>query len=92
MKLGMARWSSKQFHVTVNAAERQKWKDTKMNPTKCPGCGVKLGNFLYADACPHCQEELKNNTRPLSAPNPESGRAKAWPAQMFSRLLRFVES
>ena len=53
---------------------------------------VELPVHLYADACPHCHEELKHNTRPLSAPKQDSRKAKAWPVQMFSRLLRFGES
>jgi len=64
-----------------------------MNLSKCPHCGVKLGNFLYADACPHCHEELKQNTRPLLAtPKRDSQTVKLWPVQMFTKLLRLVES
>jgi len=64
-----------------------------MNRSKCPHCGVKLGNFLYADACPHCHEELKHNTRHLvPAPKQDLQKAKSWPVQMFTNVLRLVES
>lgn len=64
-----------------------------MYMSKCPHCGVRLGDYLYADACPHCHEELKHNTRRLvPAPKLELPRAKSWPAQMFMRVLRLVES
>jgi hypothetical protein len=64
-----------------------------MNTSKCSHCGVRLGNFLYADACPHCHEELKHNTRPLvPAPKRDLPKAKSWPVQMFTRVLRLVES
>jgi uncharacterized OB-fold protein len=36
-----------------------------MNISKCPRCGVKLGNFPYVAACPHCHEELNHNTTNL---------------------------
>jgi hypothetical protein len=64
----------------------------KMNRSRCPHCGVKPGNSLYADACPHCHEQLKHNTRPLSTPKQNSRKAKAWLVQMFSRLLLLAES
>ena len=35
-----------------------------MNMQKCPHCGVKLGNLMYADACPHCHKELVHNRKP----------------------------
>jgi hypothetical protein len=49
-------------------------------------------DFLYADACPRCHEELKHNTRPFSIPRQVSPRANSWPVQMFSRVLRLIES
>ena len=64
-----------------------------MSLSRCPHCGIKLGNFLYADACPHCHEELKNNTEPLIAArtkNPQ--RAQLWPVRVFFSLVRLVES
>src|SRR5580698_10028509 len=49
-----------------------------------PHCGIKLGNFLYADACPFCHEELKHNTRPLvSATKKDSQKPKSWPVRLF---------
>ena len=64
-----------------------------MNRTKCPRCGVKLGNFLYADACPHCHEELKRNTTPLITARKKSAqKAQSWPARIFFSIVRFVES
>jgi len=63
-----------------------------MNRYKCPHCGVRLGNFLYADACSDCHEELKHNTRALFAPKSALQKPSAWPRQLFIRLLRFVES
>jgi predicted amidophosphoribosyltransferase len=64
-----------------------------MYKLKCPHCGIKLGNFLYADACPHCHEELKHNTRPLvSVIKKDSQKPKLWPVRLFFRIVRFVES
>ncbi len=64
-----------------------------MNKSKCPHCGVKLGNFLYADACPHCHRELTHNKRILtSAPAMGPPKEGAWPILLFSRVMRFVES
>jgi len=64
-----------------------------MNISKCPHGGVRLGNFLYADACPHCHEELKHNTRQqVPAPKRDLHQAKSWPVHIFTRVLRLVES
>jgi hypothetical protein len=64
-----------------------------MNKSKCPHCGVKLGNFLYADACPHCHHELEHNTKPLtSAPAHEPDKEAAWPIRLFLTAVRLVES
>ncbi len=64
-----------------------------MNQPKCPRCGVKLLNFRYADACPHCHEELKENTKPLVASlKPVSSKPKAWLARALFHVARFVES
>jgi hypothetical protein len=64
-----------------------------MNISKCPNCGVKLGDFLYADACPYCHEELKNNTRPLvSAKKKDPLKANVWPIRIFFGIMRLVES
>jgi len=64
-----------------------------MNKSKCPHCGFKLSNFVYADACPHCHEELKHNTRPMipaRKQNPQ--KTQLWPVRIFFRILRLVES
>ena len=59
---------------------------------KCPHCGIKLRNFLYADACPYCHEVLEHNTRPLiTVLQPDSQKSKSWAVRLFSRLGRFVE-
>lgn len=64
-----------------------------MNITRCPYCGVKLGNFLYADACPQCGEELKQNTKPLVATRKsDQPRVDWWPMQLLHRVMRLVES
>ena len=64
-----------------------------MNRSKCPHCGVKLGNFMYADACPHCHEELKHNSAPLiAAKKKDPHAAQPWVTRFFFRLVRFVES
>lgn len=68
-------------------------KENEMNRSKCPHCGFKLGNFLYADACPHCHEELKHNTRPMipaRKKNPQ--KAQSWPVRIFFKIVRLVES
>jgi hypothetical protein len=73
-------------------------KETEMNTSKCPHCGVKLGNFLYADACPRCHEELKHNTRPLilaqkkDAQESKPRRIQSFFARAFFGVVRFVES
>ncbi len=61
--------------------------------TKCPHCGVKLGNYLYADACPRCHTELEHNTRvDISAPAKDPLRTRAWPIRLFRRAVLLVES
>src|SRR5207244_1345481 len=78
---------AKKWRVRSRPLWWENLKERKMNITKCPHCGVKLGNFLYADACPHCHEELKHNTRPLlSTPKQDPRKAKLWPVRMFKRL------
>jgi len=59
---------------------------------KCPSCGVKLGDYLYAGACPHCHEVLKCNLAdpmPLHAKVP---KLRSWPVRAFFRVRDFVES
>jgi hypothetical protein len=64
-----------------------------MYKKNCPHCGFKLGNFLYADACPSCKAELTFNTRQLiTAPVTDSGRVRSWPVRVFFRAVRLVES
>jgi hypothetical protein len=68
-------------------------EETKMNKSRCPHCGVKLGNFLYAEACPHCHEELKQNTAPLiGARKKDPQKAQPWLVRMFFSVVRLVES
>jgi len=59
---------------------------------KCPHCGVKLGNFLYADACPHCQQVLEHNQAKLTPARAKVTKTRSWPVQIFFSLVRFVES
>jgi hypothetical protein len=67
--------------------------EAQMSKSRCPLCGIKLGNFLYADACPSCHEELKHNTAPLlAAKKKDPQRRKSWPVRIFLSLVRFVES
>ncbi len=64
-----------------------------MNKTRCPHCGIRLGNFLYADACPSCLEELEHNTAPLlPAKKKDAQRRNSWPVRSFFNIVRFVES
>jgi hypothetical protein len=64
-----------------------------MNKSRCPHCGFKLGNFLYADACPQCHEELKHNTKRLiPAPKKDPQLAQPWLTRIFFGVVRFVES
>jgi hypothetical protein len=63
-----------------------------MSIMRCPYCRQKLGNYLYADECPHCQEELEHNTTQLSAPGEDSPRAKPSRVPVFGHLLQLIES
>ena len=68
-------------------------KEINLNLSKCPHCGAKLGNFLYADACPHCHVELKHNTAPrILTPKKDPHLAQPWFARIFFRIVRLVES
>jgi hypothetical protein len=62
-----------------------------MFSAKCPHCGVKLGDFLYADACPRCHEVLENNQVKRSAAK-KIARPRSWPIRAFFAMVRFVES
>ena len=59
---------------------------------KCPHCGVKLGDFLYADACPLCHEVLKHNLLIHAPVDVKVARAKSWPVRVFFTVRDFVES
>ena len=60
---------------------------------KCPHCGVRLGDFLYADACPHCHEVLEHNNQARLTPARETTtKPGSWPVRTFFGLVRFVES
>jgi hypothetical protein len=59
---------------------------------KCPHCGVKLGDFLYADACPHCHEILKDNLPLRTSAHVKVARPKSWSIRAFFSIVRFVES
>ncbi len=64
-----------------------------MTRSICPHCGAKLDDFLYADACPHCREELKHNTKPLVPVQGEDpAQPKSWPVRTFLRIARLVKS
>ena len=64
-----------------------------MNILKCPHCGFKLGDHLYADACPQCRHGLEHNARSLtSAPARARHKDKIWPIRLFLAAVRFVES
>ncbi len=62
-----------------------------MNRSKCPHCRHKLGDFLYADACPRCHEPLKRNQTALAAPE-KIVRSPSRVGRVFWRIMRFVES
>jgi hypothetical protein len=64
-----------------------------MNLSKCPHCGVKLGNFLYAEACPRCHGVLEHNSQTRLTPvREEITEMRSWPVRAFFSLVRFVES
>ena len=59
--------------------------------TKCPECGFKLRNFIYADVCPNCQEVLKHNQVKLT-PTKQASGPRPWVIRVFLTTLRFVEN
>ena len=60
---------------------------------RCPHCGVKLGRFLYADACPHCHEVLEyNNQARLTSARETKIRPRSWLVRAFFGIMRVVES
>ena len=62
-----------------------------MSISRCPHCRIKLQNFLYADECPGCHEELKHNTAPLTSPEQKGLRSSSWLVRSFFRVRDFVE-
>ncbi len=64
-----------------------------MNILKCPYCGVRLGQFAYADACPECHRELLDNTRILRH-EPVAARLRytSWPFRALRSVRNFIES
>ena len=63
-----------------------------MNRSKCPHCQQKLGDFLYADACPRCHKVLKHNQPRESAAKPGVAKPGSWPARALARFMPFMES
>ena len=64
-----------------------------MNRFRCPRCHTKLGNFYYADACPHCRAELKHNTMVLVAsPVRAADEKRSWPVRAFFEIVRLLET
>jgi hypothetical protein len=62
-----------------------------MMKAKCPECGFKLGDFLYADACPNCHGILKHNqVKPSPVKKPRGPRS--WPVRAFVAAVRLIES
>jgi hypothetical protein len=54
---------------------------------------MRLGNYIYADACPFYQKELKHNTARLTLPTPKDvNQPRTWQVRVFHRVVRFVES
>ena len=76
--------------IQIGLAAKQ--KGIGMFEKRCPHCGVKLGNYLYADACPLCHEVLKANL-PMHIPaDVKVARPESWPVRAFFSIVRFVES
>ena len=64
-----------------------------MNKSKCPHCGVKLGNFAYAEVCPFCFDDIEHNSKPLlSVTMANPVREKALLIRLLRTVVRFVES
>jgi hypothetical protein len=69
-----------------------KEKDNYMFRKKCPSCGVKLGDFLYADVCPHCHEVLKCNLPGQTPIHARAAKVRSLPVRAFFGIRDFVES
>jgi hypothetical protein len=80
------------FRPDTQTTLLQTRKTIDMFGKKCPACGVKLGDFLYADACPHCHEVLKHNLPLRTTASVKLTTVKSWPIRAFFRVMRFVES
>jgi hypothetical protein len=63
-----------------------------MSKQQCPHCGVRLGDYFYADACPHCHEVLEHNQTKLTPVREKIAKTRSWPVRTFFGLVRFVES
>ncbi len=63
-----------------------------MFTTRCPHCGVKLDDFLYAGACPHCKEVLTYNLADQRPIREKVAKVMPWPVRAFFSAVRFVES
>jgi Zn-finger nucleic acid-binding protein len=59
---------------------------------KCPSCGATLGNYVYADVCPHCREVLKDNLPLANVVHAKAATVRAWPVRAFYSVRDFVES
>lgn len=54
---------------------------------------MKLGNYLYADACPHCKKGLEHNTKVFDAPRvKDPKRVRSWPIRCFFGIVKLIES
>jgi hypothetical protein len=63
-----------------------------MFKTRCPHCGVKLGDFLYADTCPRCHDVIEHNLGEQTPVHVKVARARLWPVRVFFGLVHLVES
>lgn len=63
-----------------------------MNLSKCPYCGVKLGNYRYADACPKCHKQLQHRIKqPVRISMRRSPKANSPLGRMFLSVRNWVE-
>jgi endogenous inhibitor of DNA gyrase (YacG/DUF329 family) len=66
-----------------------------MNISKCPHCGSKLGNYLYATECPQCHKELEHNNMSKFTVAPQKRSmppSTVFPLPLFRWLVRVVET
>jgi len=64
----------------------------RYEPIQMPALPSKLGNFVYANACPRCHIVLDHNQLRESPAKPSVPKPKSWPVRAFARIMRFVES